>query len=292
MRRCRPASVKDTSLDGVNDALVGGGFLYSTTGDLTLSAWARAETLNQWGSIFKNWIGQFHLGLDNFSGALSNYIRTASGQTVVIAPSLFPVGVWTHVAVVVNSVTHGQRLFVNGTLVASASFSGTLTANPCLGVGIGVKTNCAGSNAGHLSARVLERPDRRGGCLGRRTDRWPDRKCGRARPCGHSADCGPVRRSHSSTDRRRHDGRALEPRLAQMSRRGSGVDRNRRRAPISSSEGCDATSVTVDTASITFTCTATSAGGPATESVTIKRDTTAPHSQVRSPSADVRSGWL
>lgn len=40
--------------------------------------------------------------------------------------------------------------------------------------------------------------------------------------------------------------------------------------------GCDAQSVTTDTAGVTFTCTATSAGGTSTESVTIKRDATKP----------------
>lgn len=41
-------------------------------------------------------------------------------------------------------------------------------------------------------------------------------------------------------------------------------------------EGCNAQSVTEDTAGTTFTCTARSAGGTTSESVTIKRDTTPP----------------
>ncbi|MDP2328812.1 MAG: PxKF domain-containing protein [Dehalococcoidia bacterium] len=45
---------------------------------------------------------------------------------------------------------------------------------------------------------------------------------------------------------------------------------------VTSTEGCDATTVTVDTASVTFTCTATSGGGTASGSVTLKRDATAP----------------
>ena len=45
---------------------------------------------------------------------------------------------------------------------------------------------------------------------------------------------------------------------------------------VSSSSGCDAASVTTDTTSQTFTCTATSDGGPASQSVTVKRDTTEP----------------
>jgi hypothetical protein len=45
---------------------------------------------------------------------------------------------------------------------------------------------------------------------------------------------------------------------------------------ISSTSGCGASAVTSDTAGTTFTCEATSAGGTASSSVTIKRDATAP----------------
>lgn len=45
---------------------------------------------------------------------------------------------------------------------------------------------------------------------------------------------------------------------------------------VASSTGCEAVSVTTDTGGVTFTCTATSAGGTGTQSVTIKRDATAP----------------
>jgi sugar lactone lactonase YvrE len=45
---------------------------------------------------------------------------------------------------------------------------------------------------------------------------------------------------------------------------------------VVSSTGCEASSVTTDTLGVTFTCTATSAGGITTRSVTIKRDATSP----------------
>lgn len=54
---------------------------------------------------------------------------------------------------------------------------------------------------------------------------------------------------------------------------------------VSSSSGCDAASVTSDTSSVTFTCTATSGGGADTQSVTIKRDATAPTIAVTSPTS-------
>jgi probable HAF family extracellular repeat protein len=60
---------------------------------------------------------------------------------------------------------------------------------------------------------------------------------------------------------------------------------------ISSSNGCDATSVTTDTVGDTFTCTATSAGGTASQSVTIKRDTTAPAATATPAPMPNADGW-
>jgi hypothetical protein len=45
---------------------------------------------------------------------------------------------------------------------------------------------------------------------------------------------------------------------------------------VSSSSGCGSTTISTDTAGTTLTCSATSAGGTSTDSVTIKRDATAP----------------
>ncbi|MGH3078234.1 MAG: PxKF domain-containing protein [Gaiellaceae bacterium] len=64
---------------------------------------------------------------------------------------------------------------------------------------------------------------------------------------------------------------------------------------ISSSSGCGPTTINADTTGTTLTCTATSAGGTASDSVTIKRDATAP-TVVLDPSADSCSvpgnnGW-
>ena len=57
------------------------------------------------------------------------------------------------------------------------------------------------------------------------------------------------------------------------------------------STGCAAQSVTADTAGVTFTCAATSDGGSASQSVTIKRDATRPTiSSTRTPAANV-NGW-
>ena len=47
-------------------------------------------------------------------------------------------------------------------------------------------------------------------------------------------------------------------------------------SPITDRVGCDPSTVTVDVGALAFTCTATSAGGPGSGSVTVKRDTTPP----------------
>jgi hypothetical protein len=56
--------------------------------------------------------------------------------------------------------------------------------------------------------------------------------------------------------------------------------------PVLSTNGCYPVTVTQDTASRTLACTATSAGGTATESVTIKRDATKPTFSCAQPSSD------
>jgi len=60
---------------------------------------------------------------------------------------------------------------------------------------------------------------------------------------------------------------------------------------ISETTGCDATSVTTDTAGTTFTCSATSLGGTTTESVTIKRDTTPPAATATAVPPATADGW-
>lgn len=52
---------------------------------------------------------------------------------------------------------------------------------------------------------------------------------------------------------------------------------------ISASSGCDAANVASDTAGTTFTCSATSGGGTSSQSVTVKRDATAPTINIVAP---------
>ncbi|MFN8491593.1 MAG: PxKF domain-containing protein [Caldilineaceae bacterium] len=60
---------------------------------------------------------------------------------------------------------------------------------------------------------------------------------------------------------------------------------------ISTQSGCTAQSVTSDTSGVTFTCSATSAGGSSSQSVTIKRDATAPTITFVNRTAANGNGW-
>lgn len=60
---------------------------------------------------------------------------------------------------------------------------------------------------------------------------------------------------------------------------------------ITSSSGCNVSSVTADTTGTTFTCSATSAGGASTQSITLKRDATPPSAAASVSHAANAHGW-
>ncbi len=60
---------------------------------------------------------------------------------------------------------------------------------------------------------------------------------------------------------------------------------------ITNSSGCDAVTLAIDSSGTTYTCTATSAGGMTTESVTIKRDATAPMATATPSPLPNSAGW-
>ena len=97
----------------------------------TISAWVNFDTSTDWGTIVKNWgdtqTGSFHFGLNGNSGRLGNFIGIGSTTSAVEAPSAMTLDVWNHVAVTFGGGS--QRLFINGSQVASANNSGTVNNN-------------------------------------------------------------------------------------------------------------------------------------------------------------------
>jgi hypothetical protein len=282
------------SVNGVDQALVGGGYVPSTTGAISLSAWVRADSLTGFGSIFKNWDGQFHFGLEYAPGLLSNYIELqgASAQPVVKSPGILPVGAWTHVGVVVDSATHEQRLYINGARVATATFSGVLKTDGCPGLGIGVKPSCFGNDEaignvpGFWHGQIDE--------VAAWTSPLSDAQMAALFTLGQSgvplmppaaADVTPptITPSVSGT----LGGGGWFTSNVDVSWTVSDPD-----SAVFQQSGCGPVSVMMDTSGSLLTCMATSSGGTAQSSVVIKRDTNPPFTVMATVSPPANSnGW-
>lgn len=136
------------SLDGDGDGAIGANFVKITGNDMTGMAWVYATDLSaEWNSIIKNWGqttgGQFHFGLGSQAAdTLQNFV--GSGASVAAATPLVA-GQWYHTTFVADSVALEQRLYLNGELVASAAYAGTLVPGAATGLGIGHKPDDTGA---------------------------------------------------------------------------------------------------------------------------------------------------
>ncbi len=118
------------------------------SGAMSVSAWVWADARPSWASILKNWggsaAGQFHFGLQDNAGDLSNFLQTEGGVFPNARENTpFPLGSWQHVALTADGST--LRLYRNGTEVGSAAYVGNLANSPMAALGIGVKLNDAGT---------------------------------------------------------------------------------------------------------------------------------------------------
>ena len=117
---------------------------------MTCSAWVWADARPSWASIAKTWLNagasSFRFGLQETTGALSNFLQTAAGtQPNTREPVALPLGTWHHVACTAD----GQhlRLYRNGGLVSSVPYSGPLSTADLGPLGIGARLNTAGTGA-------------------------------------------------------------------------------------------------------------------------------------------------
>ena len=120
-----------------------------STTTLTVSAWVWAESRPAWATIVKNWPGgnasQFHFGLQDTAGDLSNYIRQNNADFPLREGSPFPLGIWQHVAFVLDANT--ERLYRSGVQVNSAPYAGSLPGPIAAPLGIGAKLLNGGASA-------------------------------------------------------------------------------------------------------------------------------------------------
>ncbi len=118
-----------------------------TTSAYSLAAWVQADTIPTWASIAKNWLGEFHFGLDATGNSLSNYVAMApSGQVFARETATFPTGSWQHVVCTVDATS--IKLYRNGAQVASSTYSGAWYTTPPAPMGIGVKLTGAVADTG------------------------------------------------------------------------------------------------------------------------------------------------
>ncbi len=150
---------------GVDDRVFVPDYPKATGDRLSVTAWVMASTKPQWAMIASNWgvpargrknTGQFHLGLFEFRGDLSARVTQRDGQVVQVREGEsepFPVNAWQHVALVADgSILH---LYRNGKEVASAPCAGVLPDPPVASLGIGCRTNPAGTDAYACSGQPL-----------------------------------------------------------------------------------------------------------------------------------------
>lgn len=118
-----------------------------TTPSYTIAAWVQADSRPVWASIAKNWFGFTHFGLDAGGGQLSNYFGLSpSGQIRVAETEVFPLSTWQHVVCTAESGT--LKLYRNGVLTATQTFTGSLYSPLPAPMGIGVKLNGAVADTG------------------------------------------------------------------------------------------------------------------------------------------------
>jgi hypothetical protein len=133
--------------------VVGGGL-----SALSISAWVKFNSNTSWATIVKNWgessTGAFHLGLDNATGNISDYITSSGGTLAATDSSTITTGQWYHVVTTFNGSANRHILYVNGVSKASVSASGTLTT---LGtkMSMGAKLNDSQSSAATINTGYL-----------------------------------------------------------------------------------------------------------------------------------------
>ena len=123
----------------------------ATNDQVSVSVWVWVTDRQPWARIATNWgetkTGQFHLALCGTDGDLAVGVTQRNGRNVAVregATHYVPLAEWIHVAFVADGTT--LRLYRNGKEVGSVACAGVLPNPPMASLGIGCKTNNAGTS--------------------------------------------------------------------------------------------------------------------------------------------------
>jgi hypothetical protein len=152
-------------LNGTNQyataPIIGGGLQ-----EFTISAWVKLDSRQQWSTVVKNWganqVGNFHLGLDANNGYWSNYIgRTTSSSSLVSVTSqalgAAPLNQWQYLVTTVSESAGQIKLYVDGELEDSDTFTGTIAQfSTLMSFGIKLADNQTDTDVGWLDGCIDE----------------------------------------------------------------------------------------------------------------------------------------
>jgi hypothetical protein len=134
--------------------------------EFTISAWVKLDSRQQWSTVVKNWgahqVGNFHLGLDASNGYWSNYIgQTASSSSLVSVTSqtlgAAPLNQWQYLVTTVSESAGGIKLYVDGELKDSDTFTGTIAqVGDLMSFGIKLADDEVGTDVGWLDGCIDE----------------------------------------------------------------------------------------------------------------------------------------
>jgi hypothetical protein len=141
--------------------IIGGGLK-----EFTISAWVKVDTRQQWSTVVKNWganqVGNFHLGLDANNGYWSNYIgQTTSSSSLVSVTSqtlgAAPLNQWQYLVTTVSESAGEIKLYVDGELEDSDTFTGTIAQfSTLMSFGIKLADNQTDTDVGWLDGCIDE----------------------------------------------------------------------------------------------------------------------------------------
>ena len=124
------------TFDGINDLVTIADANSLDLNRMTLEAWVRPTGLGDWRAVLlKEQPGQlvYALYASTDNGRPSGHVFT-SGDMMVRGPSVLPADTWSHLAMTWDGTT--ERLYVNGTQVATTALTGTAaTSSGALRIG-------------------------------------------------------------------------------------------------------------------------------------------------------------